>query len=282
MRQFNKEQQQEICRLYQEEGKTITFLRQMFHCRDEAIKNILTINHIPLKPKGAKINRLLKEDYFSVIDCEEKAYILGLFFADGNVHRDKEGKHSPQISIGLKLSDESLLQQIRTLLGVGGKIRYDKREKKETAILCFRNLKMANDLEKYGIIPKKTYTTKHLPTNIPEQYEKDFLRGLIDGDGSIYQEKKSKHFRIDFCSYHETICRDFIQRICKVCQINNNNRVANYGTAYHVRINTQKDVKQVVSVLYKDSKISIARKYQIAEKIFNEDNNEEDIVYSDH
>ena len=50
---------------------------------------------------------------------------------------------------------------------------------------------------------------------------------------------------------------------------------------YHFKINKKHLVKQLATVLYKDSKISLARKYEKASILF-EDNNEEDIVYSDH
>lgn len=56
---------------------------------------------------------------------------------------------------------------------------------------------MANDLAKFGIIPNKTYLTNHLP-EVPKKFLKDFLRGLLDGDGSIYQETKTKNIELIF------------------------------------------------------------------------------------
>lgn len=48
---------------------------------------------------------------------------------------------------------------------------------------------------------------------MPEIEDKEllrhFLRGCLDGDGSLYRENKSGKYRIDFCSYHKTICEDF-------------------------------------------------------------------------
>lgn len=138
---------------------------------------------VPIKRKGQSKNRLVNENYFEKIDSKEKAYFLGLLFTDGGVSLDKE--RSPMIQLQLKSSDVDILQKLRTELNVHSSIRYDKRKNKETAILLFRNQKIANDLKQYGIIPNKTYETKHLP-QVPNEFESDFLRGCLDGDGSIY------------------------------------------------------------------------------------------------
>lgn len=279
MRIFNKEDELKICKMYQEEGKTKEFIRKYFHCRNEAINNVLNNYNIPTKKKGLSKNRLLKENFFEVIDTEEKAYFLGLIFTDGNVSLDK-GNRSPQIKLGLKISDIEILEKFKEVLNISSELLYDKRKNKECAIISFRNQRMANDLAKYGIIPNKTYLTKHLPS-VPDKFLKDFLRGLLDGDGSIYQETKSKKFRIDFCSYHYSICEEF-RNLCNLfLNRKNTNKIANYGTAYHIRLNDQKSVKQLATVLYRDSKVSLARKQLLAEKLF-ENNSEEDIVYSDH
>lgn len=279
MRTFNLEEEKEICSLYQEEGYSLTLIRQKYHCRIEAIKAVLTKYNIKIKKRGQSKNRLVKENFFEVIDSEEKAYFLGLIFADGNITNDS--KRSPMLRLQLKISDVEILEKLRQCLNIHSKLVYDKRAGKECAILCIRNEKIAADLAKYGIVPNKTYITKHLP-QIPEEYERDFLRGLLDGDGSIYQETVSKKYRIDFCSYHQSICEDFRLLCNKYIKYTNKNKIAKYNTAYHIRFNAQESVRQIATALYKDSNYYLARKYALAEKLFIEDKSEEDIVYSDH
>lgn len=280
MRQFNLDTEKEICEKYSQESMTITFLAQNYHCRTEAIKNVLIKYNIPIKRKGLSKNRLLKEDYFENIDTEEKAYFLGLLFTDGSVVPDPSGKRSPSITISLKVSDIDILEKLRNEINMHSKISYDKRKNKECAVIKFRSKKMANDLAKYGIIPQKTYKTKHLPNNIPSNFIIPFMRGLLDGDGSIFQ-MKSGNYTIDFCSYHKSICEDFRNLCNQFLDEPVTTKIENYGTAYHFRINKKRLIKQLATVLYKDSSISLARKYARASVLF-EDNNEEDIVYSDH
>lgn len=52
MRQFNKKNQDEICFKYDREGETLTFLAQTYHCRIEAIRNVLLSNGIKIRRRG--------------------------------------------------------------------------------------------------------------------------------------------------------------------------------------------------------------------------------------
>lgn len=255
----------------------MSFLAQFYHCRIEAIRNVLIQNNVKIRKKGQTKNRLVKEDYFEKIDTEEKAYFLGLLFSDGYVKKDE--KRSPMIGISLKVSDKDILEKLRNELNITSKLSYDKREKKEAAILSLRNEKLANDLEKYGIIPNKTYLTKHLP-EVPKKFLRHFLRGLVDGDGTIYKNKKGQ-WSIELCSYHQSICQDFQDLCLSFLDEQNRTKIANYGTAYHVKFGRKLQVRQLATALYKDSKVYLTRKYELAKQIF-EDNNEDDIVYSDH
>lgn len=45
-----------------------------------------------VKKTTNRVNKRLKEDYFNIIDSEEKAYFLGLLITDGNVSKTKDGR----------------------------------------------------------------------------------------------------------------------------------------------------------------------------------------------
>jgi len=270
MKQFNETEQKEIIALYQNDKMTINFISQKFHCGDEAIKNVLNCNGVP-QIRRRVVNKFLNEDYFSLIDTEEKAYILGLIFTDGSVSLDK--KRSPNIRIQLKLSDVDILLKIKKELNLNCSLIYDKRENKEGAILSFRSQKIASDLGKYGIIPNKTYFTSSLPA-INSNLLPHFVRGLIDGDGSIFWSNK---WIIDFSSYHQSICNQLQRIINDWIGKSNSTKIANYGTAFHVRWQSTSESKKIVEILYKNNNISIARKNRLANAIL-EGKSGEDIV----
>ena len=68
IRTFSKEIEKEICKLYQEDRQTLTFLSQKYHCRIEAIKNVLNQYNIKIKKRGQSKNRSIKEDFFDQIN----------------------------------------------------------------------------------------------------------------------------------------------------------------------------------------------------------------------
>lgn len=273
MRKFNEEEQKEIISLYQKDNMTIDFIRKKFHCRDEAIRSVLLSNGVEIVRRRT-VNSKMDENYFSKIDSEEKAYILGLLFTDGNVSPDKN--RQPNIRIGLKLSDVNILLRIKEELKLGSSLIYDKRANKESVVLAFRSQRIADDLKKFGIVPNKTYLTSNLP-NIENSLLPHFIRGLIDGDGSIFWEKQGKKWVVDFSSYHQSICEELQKIINTWINKENYTKIANYGTAFHVRWRSTKESKKIMEILYRNNNISIARKNRLANAIL-EDKSGEDIV----
>ena len=53
----------------------------------------------------------IQEDFFDVIDTEEKAYVLGLLYADGYNNTDRNS-----VSLSLKESDKEILEKVTSLI----------------------------------------------------------------------------------------------------------------------------------------------------------------------
>lgn len=164
-----------------------------------------------MKPvKGRSVNRNVNDSYFDELDSDKKAYYIGLLFADGSVANGEDGR-SPMIRVELASQDSSVLDDLRRELQITSDIRTNKRDgKNETRTLSVRSRALASSLAKYGIVPNKTYLSEHLP-DIPQQYVRQFIHGLIDGDGSVYFSQGAWH--INFCSHFKSICEEF-ERIC--------------------------------------------------------------------
>ena len=129
---------------------------------------------------------LIDDNFFDHIDLPEKAYLLGFILADGNIRKD-----APQITISQKKENSwYLLRMIRDFI------------QPEAKSLCFTSQQLWEQLIKKGIIPNKTYDFNHecadlLWDSIPENLLPDFLRGFLDGDGSIRffnQKNKAETF----------------------------------------------------------------------------------------
>jgi len=113
----------------------------------------------------------------------ELAYIIGLLTTDGNLSND--GRH-----INMRSSDLQLLDTFKKCLHLTNKIAQSKNDsfaKKPCYRIQFSNVQLYKWLLKIGLFPNKTYIIKSL--NIPKPYFRDFLRGHLDGDGSIITYK---------------------------------------------------------------------------------------------
>lgn len=268
LRRFTFDEEQKICKEYIEDNCSINFLHQKYNCSSETIKNVLEKNNIKIKIHRPK-NGLLKDDFFEEINSEEKAYFLGFIFADGYIQGNCLG-------IEIHLRDKHLLESFKKIINSQSSISYRKRKNTEMVSIHVTSNKIIEDLSKYGIIENKTYLTKKLPL-IKKELIPHFLRGLVDGDGWILN--KGNKMALGFTSYSYNICKDF-QEYCFSIIGSRNIKITTKGektTAYVCQFQSKADVKQLVTVLYKNNKICLTRKYAMAKGIF-EDKNDEDIV----
>lgn len=106
----------------------------------------------------------------------ELAYAVGLLVTDGNLSGD--GRH-----ITMRSSDIQLLKTFKKCLGIKNKIGQTKNGEIISHRVQFGNVQFYNWLVVIGITPAKTHTIGKI--KIPNKYFRDFLRGHLDGDGSI-------------------------------------------------------------------------------------------------
>ena len=72
-------------------------------------------------------NRLLKEDYFSEIDTEQKAYFLGLMLTDGAVVKDNKGERQDTISLELVETDVEIINKFKEEINSNSSLYFSKR-----------------------------------------------------------------------------------------------------------------------------------------------------------
>lgn len=156
----------------------------------------LTIQAISyqLKKRGidrpVKYNRVhnLNEDFFEVIDTEEKAYWLGFIMADGCVTRSsKLYNQANRLSFNLSAIDRPHLEKFVKVINSSAKIT-DVTPKgtysnNPISRLSINSVKLCSDLAKYGIVERKT-GSECIPY-IQIDLLQHFIRGFFDGDGCI-------------------------------------------------------------------------------------------------
>lgn len=116
----------------------------------------------------------INQDYFKTWS-HNMAYILGLWWADGCIYRDKI------FDITLHAKDKYILKRVAEELGYEG-VLYDYVDR-QAARLNFSCVVIYKDIEALGGTERKSNTIQF--PDVPQEYLPDFIRGYFDGDGCI-------------------------------------------------------------------------------------------------
>ena len=200
----------------------------------------------------------LEEDYFTIIDEEHKAYWLGFLMADGSMRKGLNN-----FSINLKAEDGNHLELLKSDIGSDAIIT-DKTGGFGTPckdiVIC--NRKMCIDLNYHGIVPKKT-GKECLPSTVPNDMIRHFIRGFLDGDGNIFTGVNYKsNISVDFAgmsynifySIHEYFESErLISSDIKISKEKNTNCI-------HLRYYSSNAIT-ILDHIYKNSTIHLERKH---------------------
>lgn len=243
------------------EGKSIEQIALSLHLERRKFSHYLKDQGIVVK--NPTVKRVLNEDYFSLIDTEDKAYWLGFLYADGCIcTRTQGGKiRSMKLELGLKNSDKEHLEKLAENLEYENyKINY--RDSTNSARIVISSTKLCRDLIDKGCVPKKSLILQ-FPNFLPSHLTDHFIRGYIDGDGyiGIRHNKTSKTLRMSI-----------IGTISMIDGIINhfNLQPSDYSLRHDKRhneaiysIGLNKDATLKIAMIYKDSKIHLTRKYDL-------------------
>ena len=262
---LTKSQVKELKQLI-DNGAFLKEVAEYFNLDPETMK--LRLKELNLQIKNTnRVNRRIDSNYFSIIDSPIKAYWLGFLFTDGSVdHYRTTGR----IRLQLQEKDIEILEKFKEDLKLDCKIIYDKRENSTCCSVEFVDEQIFNDLNKYNIIPNKTYKVDHLPLDkIPNKYLSAFALGLFDGDGGLsISDDCSTDVTLNFTAYHETEVQDFQKLINQLVGIENNNK--NFFTsAWHTQWRGRLQVLKILDCLYKNCPRFLKRKYDKYLKLKN-------------
>lgn len=140
---------------------------------------------------GIHSNRRVRQTFFSSIDTELQAYLLGLYASDGNINEKRK-----TFRIHLQERDSELVYLTKDIIGPDSRVfRLENRTcinprngKEYTGCNSFgvdiNSSTLCEDLVKLGFGYNKTYSENHIP-KIKEDLIRHFIRGYFDGDGTI-------------------------------------------------------------------------------------------------
>lgn len=243
--------------------KTSKKLAEEIGCSKQYVAKIWSKNNL----KG-KTNRqyYTNFNYFNKIDTANKAYILGLIASDGCIYKRKN--HEGLWQITLQLQDKEVLEEIKKEINAENPIKYNNN----TATLTIVSQQMYDDLNKLGIVPKKTYNMnlQELITNIPKYFRKDFIHGYFDGDGSITVRDIPSKSKVQF-ALPEYFIEPF-QKLLLEYDIKSNwnkdNRFFKYTVPFgNLVINGASNKYCLLKLFQLEGNISIKRKTQLSQQL---------------
>ncbi len=258
--------------------KMVKTIPELYNKRPSVIYNILKNNNIPVRKetiitKQRRLNRRkynVNDNFFDVIDSENKAYWLGFIYADGFINTNDD-----KIGISLSIKDIEHLEKFKKDIEFTGNINiYEQKQgynvgSKYCRIL-FTSENMKKQLIDKGVFELKTDKLK-FPTEkqVPNKFIYDFIRGYIDGDGCITHEKLQKcgiwGMSLKITGTFDVI--DNIQRIFNVQHLKKEQRHPERNKDnYSISIGGNKQLQNILDLVYKNSNIYLERKYKIYEQ----------------
>ena len=222
-----------------------------------------TISKYIKEAGGTVINKTnwiaFDESVFDVIDTEEKAYWLGFLYADGHL-----GYKHNNIELGIDKLDYNHLVKFRDFLKLTGEKSITFSEN-----ICRVRVSSPNMHEKLiekGCTPRKTLTLK-FPTEdiVPTRLIRHFLRGYVDGDGSLgiyYSKKGTYDCGLNICGTPEFLTEAMLKiDVLKGCVLYDVKNTPVFKLSYKCLA-----ARKVARLLYENSNIYLDRKYNIYKK----------------
>ncbi len=244
---------QEIIDLYNS-GKTTSEITKQFNCGNSSVYKILS-------KAGIELKYVFDETFFDKIDTEEKAWVLGLFYTDGNNRGDNV--------IRLTMTDLDIIEKVQAALKTDNPIlsrpgRYAHYKTQYTISISRKGI--SDKLTTLGCPPNKTFSLKYPTTDVlPAYLAPAFIRGALDGDGSITKS---------MVSITGTIA--LLNGIADSVYLNTQvklrwyNRYPQKGVAYPIRMiaaTNKHDILKVIHFLYDNASIYGNRKFNLARSL---------------
>lgn len=206
-------------------------------------------------------------------ESPELFYILGLWASDGCVY-----KNTMQIS----LTDRDVIEWIADQIEYNGEIKeienygdFTNPTEHVTSVshfLRFNGKDIRKVFNKYGVYANKSLTME-FPKSIPEEYIKDYIRGVFDGDGGIYVANRTINGRqyarskIHFTSGS----REFLEGLKDVIEseLGNNIKITKGTRCFIYAFESKRDVLSFGKWIYEDDEYGMPRKKEVIMKLIN-------------
>lgn len=209
---------------------------------------------------------------FKVIDTQQKAYFLGLLYADGCLSQIKTKTNYVKQQVQISLTDEELVRSLHEKFPFFNLQIFDFGKYKSTwstqYALRKANKSLFQDLQSWGLSPQKSRSNLD-KLSLPElqgPFISHFIRGVFDGDGSISIPKKRPNLRrVEICCASKLFLTHIKQVLeqnnisCPILRKKNNNKTPLFVLEW---VNSR-DIIALREYLYYEATIYLKRKKEL-------------------
>lgn len=226
--EFNDELLEILIKEYKENNMSFRKLQEKYNVNRHKLAKIFEEMNVKTTKGNHYRTYFHNFDYFEKIDSHEKSYWLGFIMADGYIQQYK-GKYYGEDNLGITLHkrDSEILFKFKKAINSTNPVNfYNEKNQKEwvekgyaaTSDICkiiMKSQKTCDDLMRLGVVYKKSLI-KRLPDKdkLPNKYFYSYLRGYLDGNGSIHQAKRVSNDNTLYISF--STCVSFAEDLQKI------------------------------------------------------------------
>lgn len=235
--------------------------------------NFIETNY-PLFQNGTS-KRLIRHNFFSKIETELQAYLLGFIYSDGciNIQRHTLSIHINDIDSELFelfkiISPDAYTQQEE---GHESKalVRGHTVKNKSSIRLAISSKILIEDLINLGVCERKTYKNLHIPEMNPNLIG-SFIRGYFDGDGCFTWHasapnlnNRERNWRIKMSWQIDSKTQTLLTEFQKWFETQGVTLKINYikrDNMYRLCTSSKKTFSKIYNLIFKEAQYSLSRK----------------------
>ena len=256
---------EELCRLYLTEKRSLEDIARLYGASRVAVWKYCEAEQLVKRNRSearleAQRKGKVPQNFYAINEkffrewSPEMAYILGLLITDGNV--------SDRGTISLCMNEQGLLRKVASAMSAMHNVTPSKHQQ-GLHMFHFTRVEILKDLTELCVVPRKSMTVRF--PEVPEPFLADFIRGVFDGDGSVFFDSRSERYpvRTKFVSSSQA----FIQRLEMALQKLDMPARRIYeqptknGISYMFRYG-HKDSEKLYRIMYANGSLFLERKYQ--------------------
>lgn len=262
---FTKSQKSLIARLYCEEKLTLREIARRLNSHHQLVGDTLRRDGTPIRQERGTRTRFFNQSVFVQIDSPDKAYFFGFLLADGTVD-EKRGR----LLVEIQKRDVEILKGLKTLLQADHPLK-DMGEKRNSYRLSVQSRQMVSDLAKWGCCQNK-HNKVVFPEWMTQNLYPIFLRGYLDGDGSIFlkpqRSRPSPYVEVSF-SGTETFLTHVQRVLGETIGVLPGGiyQVSSKGETKVLKVRKRAHVEEILNFLYEGGGPRLERKWLTAQRI---------------